>query len=295
VSRRGWLLFAVMGVLWGVPYVLIKIAVGGVSVPMVVFARTAVGAAVLWPLAVRGHQVWPILRAHWRPLLAFAGGEIVGPWWLLSDAERRLPSSLTGLLIAAVPIIGAVLAARSERLGAGRWTGLLVGFGGVALLAVPHLGGGDTWAVVEVLLTALGYAIAPRIAAARLSEVPAPLMTAACLTVAAVVYLVPAALTWPRALPSRSVLIALGGLALFCTATAFVAFFKLIAEVGPSRAVVFSYVNPFVSVLAGAVVLSEPVTGPTLVAFALILAGSLLATRGARPPAGQLDGVSPAD
>jgi drug/metabolite transporter (DMT)-like permease len=108
VSRKGWVLFAVMCVVWGIPYLLIKVAVGEVSVPVVVFARTALGAVVLLPLALRSGQM-SVLRRHWRPLLAFAMLEMIVPWGLLSQAERRLPSSLAGLLIAAFSLLGVVL------------------------------------------------------------------------------------------------------------------------------------------------------------------------------------------
>ena len=111
MSRRGWVLFAAMCVLWGIPYLLIKVAVAEVSVAVLVFARTALGALVLLPLAARPGAV-TVVRAHWRALLVFALVEIIGPWALLSDAERVLDSSLTGLLVAAVPII-AVLAGRA--------------------------------------------------------------------------------------------------------------------------------------------------------------------------------------
>jgi drug/metabolite transporter (DMT)-like permease len=280
VSRRGWLLFAAMCLLWGIPYLMIKIAVDGVSVPVLVFARTAIGAAVLLPLAARAGGL-AILRAHWRPLLAFAALEIIGPWWLLSDAERRLSSGMTGLLIAAVPIIG-VLVVRlfgdTTRLGPVRWTGLGLGIAGVLLLAAPHLGGGTGWPVVELLLVAIGYATAPVIAARKLAEVPNLLMTASCLTLAALVYTVPAIVTWPPELPSGAVLLALGGLGVVCTAVAFVLFFELIREVGPARAMVFTYVNPAVAVTAGVLLLGEPLTLPVIAAFVLILTGSVLAT-----------------
>jgi len=275
------LLFAAVCVLWGIPYLLIKIAVAEVSVPVLVFARTALGALVLLPLAARPGAVG-IVRAHWRPLLVFAVVEIIGPWALLSDAERVLDSSLTGLLIAAVPII-AVLAGRvagdTERLGPLRWAGLGLGLGGVALLAAPHLDRGSGLAIGEVLLVAVGYAVGPIIAARRLGEVPNLLMTAACLSFAALVYLVPAVLTRPAVLPSPPVLLALGGLGLLCTAAAFVLFFELIGEVGPTRAVVITYVNPAVAVVAGVLVLGEPLTATVVGAFALILLGSVLATR----------------
>jgi drug/metabolite transporter (DMT)-like permease len=269
-----------MCLLWGIPYLMIKIAVGGVSVPVLVFLRTGIGALVLLPLAIRPGAL-ATLRAHWRPLLAFAALEIIGPWYLLSDAERHLSSGLTGLLIAAVPIIG-VLVVRAfgdtTRLGPMRWTGLGLGMAGVLLLAGPHLSGGTAWPVLELLLVAIGYATAPVIAARKLAGVPNLLMTASCLGLAALVYTVPAALTWPTAMPSGPVLLSLGALAVVCTALAFVLFFELIREVGPSRAVVFTYVNPAVAVAAGVLLLGEPLTLPVIASFVLILAGSVLAT-----------------
>jgi drug/metabolite transporter (DMT)-like permease len=280
MSGRGWVLFAAMSILWGIPYLMIKVAVEGVSVPMVVFARTAVGAAILLPLALRaGRPTW--LRERWRPLLAFAVIEIMIPWGLLSDAEQHITSSMTGLLIAATPII-AVLVGRltgdAERLGPARWAGLAIGLAGVAVLAGPALGDGSPWAIVEVLLVAVCYATAPIIAARRLADVPALPMTAVCLAGAALVYAPPAVLTWPQTLPDGRVLAALAGLAVLCTALAFLVFFALIREVGPSRALVFTYVNPAVAVTAGVLVLGEPLTASILVSFALILAGSVLAT-----------------
>jgi drug/metabolite transporter (DMT)-like permease len=281
VSRRGWVLFAAMCVLWGIPYLLIKVAVAEVSVAVLVFARTALAALVLLPLAARRGAV-TVVRAHWRALLVFAVVEIIGPWALLSDAERVLDSSLTGLLVAAVPII-AVLAGRlagdTERLGPLRWAGLGLGLAGVALLAAPHVNAGSGLAVGEVLLVAVGYAVGPLIAARKLGEVPNLLVTASCLGFAALVYLPPALLTMPAALPPPEVLLALGGLGLLCTAAAFVLFFELIGEVGPTRAVVFTYVNPAVAVAAGVLLLGEPLTAIVLAAFVLILLGSVLATR----------------
>ena len=281
MTRRGWVLFAAMCVLWGIPYLLIKVAVAEVSVAVLVFARTALGALVLLPLAVRPGAV-TVVRAHWRALLVFALVEIIGPWALLSDAERVLDSSLTGLLVAAVPII-AVLAGRlagdTERLGPLRWAGLGLGLAGVALLAAPHVNAGSGFAIGEVLLVAVGYAVGPIIAARKLGEVPNMLVTASCLGFAALVYLPPALLTMPAALPAPEVLLALAGLGLLCTAAAFVLFFELIGEVGPTRAVVFTYVNPAVAVAAGVLLLGEPLTAAVLGAFVLILLGSVLATR----------------
>jgi drug/metabolite transporter (DMT)-like permease len=282
VSSRGWLLFASMSIIWGIPYLLIKVAVEGVSVPVLVFARTAVGAAVLLPLALSRRRTATTVRRHWKPLLGFAFFEIIAAWWLLSDAERHLTSSMTGLLIAASPIIAAVLdrfTGGELRLGRKRILGLGIGLAGVAVLAGPDLAGGSTWPIIEVLLVATCYAIAPLIAARHLNDVPALPMTASCLGFAAVVYAAPAAATWPTEMPSTRVLLALAGLAVFCTALAFIVFFALIREVGAPRALIFTYVNPAVALAAGVIVLSEPVTPWNIAGLVLILAGSLLATR----------------
>jgi drug/metabolite transporter (DMT)-like permease len=162
----------------------------------------------------------------------------------------------------------------------------------VAVLAAPELRGGEPWAIAEVLLVAVCYATAPIIAARKLNDVPALPMTAVCLTAAALVYTPPAILTWPDALPATEVLLALAGLALICTALAFLVFFALIREVGPSRALVFTYVNPAVAVAAGVAVLGEPLTAAILVSFVLILGGSVLATT--RPRAADREPASPA-
>ncbi|MFA1549600.1 DMT family transporter [Actinomadura chokoriensis] len=280
MSRRGWILFALISVLWGIPYLMIKVAVESVSVPMVVFARTALGALILLPLAIRSGQL-DVVRRHWRPLLLFTAAEILGPWALLSDAENRLTSSMTGLLIAAVPIVGVVLAmltGDAERLGPVRWTGLLIGLTGVGVLAGPHLGGGSAWAIGEVMLVVLGYSIAPIVATRRLQDLPSLHMSAFALAVAALVYTGPAIATWPDAMPSGRVLAALIGLGLLCTALAFIVFFELIREVGTSRGMVFTYINPAVAVVAGVAFLGEPLTGTIIASFALILGGSVLAT-----------------
>jgi drug/metabolite transporter (DMT)-like permease len=166
-----------------------------------------------------------------------------------------------------------------------RWVGLAVGLGGVALLMGPGASGGGTWPVLQVLGTAACYAVGPVIAERRLAGADGLAVTAACLGLATVVYALPAALTWPHTPPSAQVLAALAALALVCTALAFVLYFKLIGEVGAVRATVSTYVNPAVAVALGAAVLGEPLTPVIVLSFALILAGSVLATRPSPPPA----------
>jgi drug/metabolite transporter (DMT)-like permease len=291
VSRRGWSLFAAMSVIWGIPYLLIKVAVGGVAPPVVVLARVAIGAALLIPIAIRRRELAPLLsRWHWVALFALV--EIITPWLLLSEAETRLSSSLSGLLIASVPILVAVIGRATggqDRLTSVRWAGLLVGLGGVALLVAGGGTHGQAGQVAEVLLVAVCYAIGPLVVARKLSELPSLGVTAASLGLAAVVCAPIAAFSWPTALPAPKVLAALAALAVVCTAVAFLLFFALIAEAGPARAAVITYVNPAVAVALGVLVLGERLTVTMGAAFAAILCGSVLATRTSRPAA-QADG-----
>jgi drug/metabolite transporter (DMT)-like permease len=218
----------------------------------------------------------------------FALVEIITPWLLLSEAETRLSSSLSGLLIASVPILVAVIGRATgsqDRLTAVRWAGLLVGLGGVALLVAGGGTHGQAGQVVEVLLVAVCYAIGPLVVARKLSDLPSLGVTAASLGFAAIVYAPIAALTWPSAVPAPKVLAALAALAVVCTAVAFLAFFALIAEAGPARATVITYVNPAVAVALGVLVLGERLTVTMGVAFVAILGGSVLATRTSRPAA----------
>ena len=135
MSRRNWLLFAAMCVIWGVPYLMIRVAVRELAPVTLVFLRTAIGAVLLVPVAAWRRELRPLVT-RWWPLLAYTVVEVVIPWVLLARAETKLTSSLTGLLIAAVPLVGAVVVAITgsrERQGRRRWLGLLVGIGGTGL------------------------------------------------------------------------------------------------------------------------------------------------------------------
>jgi drug/metabolite transporter (DMT)-like permease len=270
-----------MGLIWGIPYLLIKVAVGGLHPASLVALRTALGALLLLPLAMRRGELAPLLRV-WRPLLLYTFVEVAAPWFFLADAERRLSSSLTGLLIASVPLIGALLAwltRGDDRPDLKRFAGLGLGLIGVAALVGLDVSVRDLGAVGEVGLVALGYAIGPIIIARRLSNVPAVGVVAASLLLAAVAY-APIGLTQlPATLPPLRVIGAVAVLGIVCTALAFVTFFALIAEVGPVRATVITYVNPAVALALGVTLLREPLTIGALVGFALILAGSVLSTR----------------
>ena len=282
MSRRGALLFAAMCVIWGIPYLLIRVAVRELAPVTLVFARTALGAALLTPVAAWRGELRPLLR-HWKPLLVYTAAEVAIPWVLLARAETRLTSSLTGLLIAAVPLVGAVivtLTGERERQGRRRWVGLLVGIGGVAALVGLDFGQVSVVALVEVALVAVGYAVGPIILARRLADLPVLGVVATSLVLSAVVYAPFAAARRPDRMPSAHVLESVAGLAVVCTALAFVLFFALIAEVGPVRATVITYVNPAVAAVLGVVVLSEHIAAGMVVGFSLVLAGCVLATGG---------------
>lgn len=281
MSTRGWMLFAAMSVIWGVPYLMIKVAVeGGISVPFLVFSRMAIGAALLVPIALLRGGLWTLIRAHHKPIIAFSLLEMIAPWWLLTHAEHDISSGMAGLLIAASPAV-AVLVAKlvgdPDRLTAGRICGLALGFAGVLLLAMPELRGGSPRAVAEMAVITLLYATAPRIISGPLAAAPTLPMTAACLAFGAILNAVPAWLTRPTTVPDGPVMVSIVSLGLICTAAAFLVFFALIREVGPSRALVFTYVNPAVAVAAGVFFLGEPFTVSIAAAFAMILIGSLLA------------------
>lgn len=280
MSRRGWVLFAAMCLIWGVPYLLIRVAVRDLSPATVVFVRTALGGLVLLPFAVRRGELGAVL-ARWRPLLLYTVVEVTLPWWLLTSAEQHLSSALSGLLVAAVPLLGVLLArvvGEPNPVDRTRVIGLSLGIGGVAALVGLQLGHIDVLAVGAVLLTALGYATGPLVLSRRLSDLPSVGVVAASLLISAVVWAPFAAASPPRQATAEEVL-AMVGLALVCTAIAFLVFFALIAEIGPIRATVITYVNPAVAILLGVIVLGERFTTGMAVGFPLVIVGSVLATR----------------
>lgn len=279
MTSRGLMLFALLSVLWGVPYLMIKVAVSEVSVPFLVFARAAVGAISLLPIAlVQGG--FDRLAARWFAVGSFCLTEMIIPWGLIAHGEMTVASSTAGLLIALTPIVTFVLAkltGSGEPIGWRRSIGLFLGFAGVFVLAAPAAGGG-LLAICEILLAAICYAVGSIIASRWLTDIPTAALTTACLLIAALAYAIPAAHGWPPSVPSMDAIGAIAGLGVFCTALAFAAFFLLVREVGPERAVVITYVAPAVAVAAGVTVLSEALDGRILSAFVLILCGSYLAT-----------------
>jgi len=284
VTRRGWLLFAAMAFIWGIPYLLIKIAVAELTPATLVLLRTTVAGLILVPLAAVRGDIRPLLQ-RWGWVVAYTFVEVAAPWILLSDAERRLSSSLAGLLIAGVPLVGSLLVwvlGGDDRPDLRRIVGLIVGFVGVALVVGLDVAADDLVAVGEVGLVVIGYAIGPMIIARRLQGAPAVGVVAASLALTALAYAPIGIAQLPAALPSTQVLLAIVVLGVVCTALAFLLFFALIGEVGPIRATIITYFNPAVAIVLGVLLLNEPFTVGIAVGFALIAIGSFVATRRVR-------------
>lgn len=280
MSRRALGLFVLMSVVWGIPYLLIKVAVRDLTPALVVEGRTFIGAALLLPLAMRQGRVRSLMGV-WKPLAVYCVCELAIPWFLLSNAERKIPSSLSGLLVATVPLISAFLvfvSGHGNVLGRRGLFGVVLGLGGVAVLLGLDMHGAELGSVLQVLVVALGYALGPLIAARYLSDESSLALAAVSLAVVALGYLPVAFVQAPARFPSAAVTASIVGLGVVCTAVAFVAFFELIKETHPTYATLITYFNPVVAVVLGVVVLGESFKAVTAVGFLLILAGSWFAT-----------------
>jgi drug/metabolite transporter (DMT)-like permease len=289
VSKRGWILFVALGIIWGTPYLFIRIAVADLSPAIVVFSRVIIAAALLLPIAIhQGHA--RTLRTHWKGILTFAVIEMCIPFGALGVAEKEISSSLTGLLIAAVPLINAVI---SRQLGldsvwdARRIAGLFIGFIGVGMLVGFDVSASNYWAILICFIAASGYALGPIIITKLLSDAASIGVIAWSLLVAGVIYLPIVVFeiandSWraPGVTDvSTQAILSVIALAVLCSAIAFVALFALVDEVGPTRTTVITYINPAVAIILGIIILSEPITTGIIIGFPLVLIGSVMATR----------------
>jgi drug/metabolite transporter (DMT)-like permease len=284
MTRRGWVAFAAMSVIWGTPYLLIRIAVRhGVPPIGLAFSRVGIAAAVLLLIAGRA-GVLGSLRGRLGWLLAFTLAEVVVPLPAIGYGERAITSSLAAILIASVPLIVALLALRvdpDERPTLVRGVGLCVGFLGVVALVGLDVAGSRhaVLGAAAVLLGAIGYAAGPMILKRRLGDLDPRAAMGASMALASVILAIPAALSAPAHLPAAGPIAAVVALGVVCTAVAFVGYAILIGEVGPARASVVTYVNPLVALLLGVALLGERPGAGTYVGLVLILSGSWLATR----------------
>ena len=286
VPRKALFLFLSVGVIWGTPYFFIAIAVEHFQTPSIVFLRVLLGAMILLPIAIARGMMRATLKA-WPAVLAFAVLEMVGPWFLITEAERTISSSLAGLLITTVPFIAAFLVGLLGDKSA--WhpvtvLGLVLGFAGVVSLVGIDVFSGDLvlTPVLMMLAAAVGYAIAPIIANRMPAEVPTLGVIAVSLTMVSFIYVPFAAVSLPQDIAARPSLEAWASVIILgavCSALAFVIFFALIREVGPARARLITYVNLAVAALLGVVFLGETVTTGILIGLPLVVVGSYLASQ----------------
>lgn len=277
------MLFAALSVIWGMPYLFIKYAIAEIDSVAIVFLRTFFASLLLLTYGAFRGKIRDTLR-YWKPAFWFAVVEMVFAWWFVNEAERHISSGMTGLLIATVPLFSVVIARLRGDVQATaprRLFGLALGIAGVGMLvgldtAELHL---TPLPVIMILLAAFGYAVGPMLIAGKLDGADSPTVIGLSLGIVALIYLplVPGRL--PTELPSAAALWSMVALVVLCTVAAFIVFFALIAEIGPVRSTLVTYINPAVAVWLGVLFLSEPVTLGLLLGFPLVLSGSYLASR----------------
>jgi drug/metabolite transporter (DMT)-like permease len=288
VSARAWLAFVAVSVIWGIPYLFIKIAVDhGVPPASVAFGRSAIGAAVLLPLALRAGTL-SSLKGRWLWVVAYALAEIALPFLLIPVGEQHIASSLAAIGIATTPLIVALLSLwldPTERPTRTRLVGLLVGFGGVVVFMGVDVAGrpDELLGAVAVLFAAAGYATGAMLLKIRLPETDARAIMTASLAIAALVLVPLAAVNPPNGVPSAGALGAITVLGVVCSAAGFALFVALVAEAGPARSVVVTYVSPVVAVGLGVALLDERPGRGAITGLVLILTGSWLSTHGRLP------------
>jgi drug/metabolite transporter (DMT)-like permease len=288
MHRRAWLFLGILAALWGASYLFIKLALEDLSPAMIVLSRTALAALVLVPLAATRRGALTGLSGYLGMVLVLAAVQVAAPFLLISAGEQEISSSLTGILVASTPLFTALLAVRAdheERSSGLALVGVVAGFVGVGLLIGVDLGGdaGALLGAAAVLLASLGYAIGGFIVKRSATRVD-PVGLAAGTMVASTVMVAPPALTSaPASIPGLEATAAMLALGIAGTGIAFALFHTLIADVGPARASLVTYIAPAFAVLYGVTLLGEPVTAATMAGLALIVGGSWLGAGGRLP------------
>ncbi len=286
MSRRGWALFLLVGFLWGIPYLFIKVAVdpeNGFPPAVVVCLRTAIGAAILIPWAIKQKTLGDALRGI-KYVAPYALLEMIGPWILIGTAEQKMSSGLAGLLVASVPIWATIFASmRGDKTvwHHKRLIGIVVGFIGlVAVVGIESIkGGADPLAIVMVLLASVGYAYAVMFVQSGLPGVSGVAINAVAMAISAIFYLPFSIVQWPTHHISGEAISAIIGLGVLSTGIAFAAFFTLAAIIDVARASLVTYLNTAFAVVRGVIILGEPLTIGIILGLPLVLIGSYLASR----------------
>ncbi|HEY5266280.1 MAG TPA: DMT family transporter [Acidimicrobiales bacterium] len=279
MSRRGWAFFLGMAFIWGIPYLLIRVAVRQLDPGVLVLMRTAPAALLLTPLVIAKKQL-PSLVKNFKWIAIFGITEFGIPWYLMATSEKHITSSLTSLLICAVPLF-AVIGQRIRRteghIAPRRYLGLAIGAVGVAFLVGLDLGGGSITWIGLMMGVCLGYTLGPIILATKLKDVAGPTVVMGATAFVSLCWIPWDVAHWPAHISSET-WSCVAVLSVVCTAGAFLVFFALVKEVGATRAVVVTYVNTAIAVVLGIVGLHEPLTVGIIIGFPLVIVGSVFAT-----------------
>lgn len=283
MTRRNWILFSIVGILWGTPYLLIRVAVRDFSPATVVFIRVAIGAMILIPIAIKQKTFMSAVRGL-KYIFPYAIAEMLIPLMLIAKAETSISSGLTGILIATVPIWASIFASLHGDKSVWHQTrliGLIVGFVGIFLLiGIESLTGESAlWAIAFVIFASASYAFAVNMITRKLPDVSGIAFNGIAMAITGLIIAPFAIAQWPTAAVPTQAIFSVIALGLFCTALAFILFFIVIKEIGPARASLTTYLNTAVAVLLGVVILREPFTLGIAIGLPLVLYGSYLASR----------------
>ena len=286
MSRRNLILFILAGFLWGIPYLFIKVAVDpqdGFSPAIVVFGRVFIGALVLIPIAIYDKSFFSALK-NWRYIAVYALFEMVGPWILIGTAEQKISSGLAGLLVSSVPIFSTLIASRYGDKSVWqpkRLFGIAIGFLGVFLLVGIEsiTGSSDPLSILMVIAASIGYAFAVIYITRKMPDGSGIAINGIAMAMTAVFYSPALFLLWPDHSVSSQAIYSLVALGVFSTGIAFAVFFTVMAEIGPTRASLVTYMNTAFAVVLGVIILNEPLTVGIIVGLPLVLVGSYLASR----------------
>ena len=286
MSRKSALIFALVGLLWGIPYLFIKVAVDeetGYAPAIVVFGRVLIGAAILNPLAIKDRSIFAAFRGI-KYVAFYAVLEMIIPWILIGTAEQKISSGLAGLLIASVPIWSNIITyfqGDKDALKANRIIGIGIGFIGVVLIVgIETLtGSSDPLSILMVILAAIGYAYAIIMIRSKLPDVSGIAINGVAMALTAVFYLPFTIALWPEHTVSPEATYSVIALGIFSTGLAFAIFFKLVADIGPTRASLVTYWNTAVAVILGVLILGEELTVGIRIGLPLVVLGSWLVNR----------------
>jgi drug/metabolite transporter (DMT)-like permease len=286
MSRRGWLLFIMTGLLWGIPYLFIKVAVdpdGGFSPAIVVCLRTAIGAAILLPWAIRQKTLGDAIRGI-RYVAPYAVLEMIGPWILIGTAEQKISSGLAGLLVASVPIWATIFASlKGDKTvwQRKRLFGIAIGFVGLVLVVgIESIkGGSDPLSILMVLVASIAYAYAVMFVQSGLPGVSGVAINGVAMLITAIFYLPFTVVQWPSHHIDQSAIWSVVALGIFSSGIAFAIFFTLVDIIGVARASLVTYLNTAFAVVLGVIILGEPITTGIIIGLPLVLFGSYLASR----------------